>query len=204
MSTSATLDDFKASILARLKGVEEKKEQAEKTRSDYIRLRDNINARISEVDIEISDLEIQIESGLKAISDLERIVEDEKKLQQTSSSTNAVRPEPIMEGPEPVAKEVGAKKQTENAATPGKIETEPKQLQNGVKANTTKSVGTENVISAKEENKPDKEETEEDPFMSEDGLPIMEIYEELDDDENIICKFDILPLFPSTWNLFLT
>ena len=42
------------------------------------------------------------------------------------------------------------------------------------------------------------EEVEEDLFMTEDGLPMMEIYEELDDDGNIIGK-DEYNLF-EMWN----
>lgn len=119
---SAELDQVKSSILEKLKEFEEKKVQAEKSRDDYMKLRDNILARISEVEAEIETHSKQIAAGYKAIKDLETIYKREAALRE-------------------------------------------------------------------EEAKSKDNEEEEDPFMTEDGLPMMEIYEELDDDGNIIGKY---------------
>lgn len=135
------LNEFKSSILERLKGIQEKKDQAEKNRSDYLKLRDNLIARITEVEKEIEGFSKQLESGQKAISDLEKLARDGEEAQK--EATNA------------------------NQSTAG-------------------------VDKSKDE------EVEEDLFMTEDGLPMMEIYEELDDDGNIIGK-DEYNLF-EMWN----
>lgn len=127
-SAEAALASFKSTITTKLQGVEEKKSAAQKTRQDYMRLRDNILARIQEVDTEIAGYDKQIESGNKAIRDLEEIYKREEELRQEE-----------------------ANRRTENG----------------------------------------EEEEESDPFMTEDGLPMMEIYEELDDDGNVICGYSI-------------
>lgn len=190
MSSSTTLDEFKASILARLKSVEEKKAQAEQTRSDYIKLRNNINARIDEVDEEISGLQSQIESGLKAIGDLERIVQDEQKLQQKSITTETGRPENATKNrPEPVVKSTGPTKLTQQSMASNTVKSELPQSTKTVDKNAINSVEIAVEKDAKEEKNKDEVKSEEDPFVTEDGLPIMEIYEELDDDGNIICEF---------------
>lgn len=116
---SAELDQVRSEILDKLKEFEEKKAQAEKSRDDYLKLRDNILARISEVEAEIETHSKQIAAGHKAINDLETIYKREAALRE-------------------------------------------------------------------EEARSKEGEEEEDPFTTEDGLPMMEIYEELDDDGNII------------------
>lgn len=190
MSSSTTLDEFKASILARLKGVEEKKAQAEKTRSDYIKLRNNINDRIDEVDEELSGLQSQIESGLKAISDLERIVQDEQKLQQTLITTETGRSEHVTKNrPESVVKSTGPRKLNQQKMTSNTVKSEITQSTKTVDKTAINSVEIAVKKDAKEEKNEDEEKSEKDPFVTEDGFPIMEIYEELDDDGNIICEF---------------
>ncbi|KAF5100566.1 hypothetical protein D0Z00_001185 [Geotrichum galactomycetum] len=92
----------------------------------------------------------------------------------------------MVERPEPVVKKVEPNTQTEKNVTLEKTETEPKQLQTAVKGTTATNSDKTKDKKAMKENNSDEEEKEEDPFMSEDGLPIMEIYEELDDDGNII------------------
>lgn len=135
------LNEFKSSILERLKGIQEKKDQAEKNRSDYLKLRDNLIARITEVEKEIEGFSKQLESGQKAISDLEKLARDGEEAQKEAANANQ---------------------------------------------------STAGVDKSKDE------EVEEDLFMTEDGLPMMEIYEELDDDGNIIGK-DEYNLF-EMWN----
>lgn len=135
------LNEFKSSILDRLKGIQEKKDQAEKNRSDYLKLRDNLIARITEVEKEIEGFSKQLESGQKAISDLEKLAQDGEEAQKEAANANQ---------------------------------------------------STAGMDKSKDE------EVEEDLFMTEDGLPMMEIYEELDDDGNIIGK-DEYNLF-EMWN----
>lgn len=120
MSAEA-LDTLKNSILEKIQGFEEKQAQAEKTRNDYLKLRDNILARISEVEAEIEQHAKQVESGHKAIKDIEEIYKRQEALQKEAEKSSS------------------------------------------------------------KDGKP-----EDDPFMTEDGLPMMEIYEELDDDGNIL------------------
>lgn len=125
----AALEAFKSNIHSRLKTIEEKKRIAGKSREDYIRLRDNILERIQEVDKEIADYDKQIESGHKAIRDLEDIYKREV-ISKSPSQTGA------------------------------------------------------QVVQST--NNTDGDQEEEDPFTTEDGLPMMEICEELDEDENLI------------------
>lgn len=44
-------------------------------------------------------------------------------------------------------------------------------------------------------------ELDDDPFLTEEGLPIMEIMEELDEDGNITCKYSIFQLESSSIDL---
>lgn len=85
----------------------------------------------------IAQCDIQLDSASRAISDLDRILEDSAS---TSSPTTGKKDKP---------------RQAIDALRDGSI------------------------IS----------EIENDPFMTDDGLPIMEIVEELDDDGNITCKY---------------